>query len=113
MHVALADFATSYPRFQLDTAYLIDQPLTALRSILEHRPEEWAFLVDVAARTKDEIRTFASDGLDRGVIHGDLTLDNLLVAEDGRSHRWTAEEVHARLARQLTRLRSLAAWGRG
>lgn len=84
MHAALDHFASPHPRFRQDAEYLIDRPLEALRPYLEPRPEAWAFLIDVAARVRADILALARDGLDWGVIHGDLTLDNLHVAEDGR-----------------------------
>lgn len=84
MHAALADFSSPQPRFRQDTRHLIEEPLRALRPFLTPRPDDWAFLADVAARVKADILTFAQDGLDWGVIHGDLTLDNLHVADDGQ-----------------------------
>src|SRR6188508_1833987 len=83
MHAALADFESPHPRFRHDTEYMIDRPLRALRPYLADHPEEWSFLVDVAAQTQADILAFAGDGLDWGVIDGDLTLDNLHVTEDG------------------------------
>jgi len=67
MHAALADFASPHPRTPLDTHFLIDQPLSTLRPFLADRAADWSFVVEVAARVKAHILTFAAAGLDWGV----------------------------------------------
>jgi Ser/Thr protein kinase RdoA (MazF antagonist) len=84
MHAALADFASPHARLPLDTHLLIDRPLGILRPFLAGRAEDWAFVVDVAAQAKENILAFAAIGLDWGVCHGDLTLGNLHLTDDGQ-----------------------------
>lgn len=80
MHHALDDFASPHARIPLDLAYLLDRPLAALRPWLAHRPSDWSFLVRLATKISTRIRALAATGLDWGVCHGDLSLDNVHVA---------------------------------
>jgi Ser/Thr protein kinase RdoA (MazF antagonist) len=82
MYNALDDFASPHPRVPLDLAYLLDRPLSALRPLLTHRPDDWRFLVSLADKVRARITSLAEQGLDWGVCHGDLTLDNLHVDKD-------------------------------
>lgn len=84
MHQALNDFTSVHARVPLDLTYLIDRPLMALRPRLAHRADDWDFLVRFADKVRDCITILAARGLDWGVCHGDMTLDNLHVASDNR-----------------------------
>jgi Ser/Thr protein kinase RdoA (MazF antagonist) len=83
MHAALDDFVSPHARAPLDTEHLIDRSLERLAPFLEQCSDDWAFLTDIVARVKAEVLACARDGLDWGVCHGDLTLDNLHLTDDG------------------------------
>lgn len=83
MHRALDDFASPHGRVVLDLGYLIDRPLAAVRPWLAHRPDDWAFLERHATKVRERIARLAAAGLDWGVCHGDLSLDNLHDSPDG------------------------------
>ncbi len=82
MHALSDDFTTEHQRIPLDLNYLLDAPL-ALALPLVAKPEDWAFLVDIAAQVQEKITSLARAGLDWGPIHGDATLDNLHVTPNG------------------------------
>ncbi len=82
MYNALDDFSSVHARVPLDLDYLLDRPLSALRPLLTHRPDDWRFLVSVANKVRTRITSLVEQGLDWGVCHGDLTLDNLHVDKD-------------------------------
>ena len=67
----------------LDLDQLIAAPMRAIRPALPARPDDLAFLEDLAARLTEGIASLAPE-LDWGPCHGDLSLDNLHVAPDGR-----------------------------
>lgn len=83
MHVASDDFASAHRRAPLDLAHFLDRPLAALRPRLEARPDDWHFLVALAEKVRRRVATLAPE-LDWGPCHGDLSLDNLHIAEDGK-----------------------------
>ena len=82
MHALSDDFTTEHRRTPLDLNYLVDEPL-ALALPLVAKPEDRAFLVDIAGQVKEKIILLARAGLDWGPIHGDATLDNLHITSDG------------------------------
>lgn len=84
LHAALDDFASPHARVPLDLAYFLDRPLAALRPRLADRPDDWAFLVGLAEKVRARVTALAAAGLDWGVCHGDLSLDNLHVTPEGR-----------------------------
>jgi Ser/Thr protein kinase RdoA (MazF antagonist) len=82
-HQVADDFVTSYPRRACDETVLIDEPV-ALAAALLSNPNERAWLHQLASALKDRITAFAAAGLDWGPIHGDASLDNLHVTDDGK-----------------------------
>jgi Ser/Thr protein kinase RdoA (MazF antagonist) len=84
LHGSLDDFTSLHARVPLDLAYLLDRPLAALRPWLAHRPDDWAFLVYLAEKVRAHVTALATAGLDWGVCHGDLSLDNVHVTPDHR-----------------------------
>lgn len=82
VHAASADFSSRRPRFRLDLESLIERPLAVLPSFLAHRPDAWRYLQRFAARLRAKIAVEAP-GLDWGVCHGDLTGNNIHLADDG------------------------------
>jgi Ser/Thr protein kinase RdoA (MazF antagonist) len=84
LHRAADSFVSAQPRTPLDLAHLLDHPLEAIGTCLEHRPADWAYLCDLAARVRARIAAFATAGLDWGHCHGDLTLDCFRITKEGQ-----------------------------
>jgi len=78
MHQFSDDFVTSHARKPIDLAYLIDEPLQLILPLLD-QPAEF---LDMAMTIKRRITELPA--LDWGAIHGDATLDNLHVTDDGK-----------------------------
>jgi Ser/Thr protein kinase RdoA (MazF antagonist) len=82
LHAAADSFVALHPHRNLDAAVLIDQPMALAAPLLIHSHErDW--LVELANIVKQHIAAYAAAGLDWGPIHGDATLDNLHLTEDG------------------------------
>jgi len=77
VHAAADDFQGPPGRVRLDVDHLVDRSLAALRPFLEHRPEDRAYLDELAARLRDRVRAAAAEGLDWGPCHGDFSAKNL------------------------------------
>lgn len=75
MHSASDSFASSHHRDALDVRYLIDEPIAGARELVT--PADWEFLCRLGEDLRGRIATLERRGLDRGPVHGDLTLDNL------------------------------------
>lgn len=85
MHQALDSFVPIHPRRALDVGYLAQEPLSWLQPHLKHRVSDWEFLVALVERVQLRLDQLEQIGaLSRGPIHGDATLDNLLVTDDGQ-----------------------------
>lgn len=82
MHHALDSFVPTHARRALDVAYLAHKPLTWLESLFIQRPDDWQFLVALVERVHTRLEALQQTGeLSWGPIHGDATLDNLLLTE--------------------------------
>jgi len=84
IHQRSEGFVSSYPRHPLDLSLLIDQPLQAIRPFLSHRPADWAYVVNLREKLRAGVLALADEGLDWGICHHDMTLDNVHVTPDGR-----------------------------
>jgi Ser/Thr protein kinase RdoA (MazF antagonist) len=83
LHAMADSFVAAHPRRLLDTSVLIDEPLALAAPLLPNALErDW--LLALANIVKGRIAAYASAGLDWGPIHGDASLDNLHVMEDGK-----------------------------
>jgi Ser/Thr protein kinase RdoA (MazF antagonist) len=83
IHNATDDFISSHHRTALDVEHLIDAPLLALQPFIEHRPDDWGYLVALTAKLRarlGEVRGM----LDWGPCHGDFGGGNLFVADNCR-----------------------------
>lgn len=72
MHNALEDFSSPHPRFQLDIAHFIDQPLHNIAPFLAHRPQDWAYLQRFAETLRNRLLELPESALEQGFCHGDL-----------------------------------------
>lgn len=82
LHAMADSFVTAQPRRALDTVVLLDEPI-ALAAPLLANAQDRAWLLALSEVVKERIAAYAAAGLDWGPIHGDASLDNLHVAEDG------------------------------
>ncbi len=84
IHRASDDFATEWPRQALDLPYLLDRALDIILPHLSERPADAAYVGALADRTRQRIAALAGSGLDWGVCHGDVSLDNIHVTPGGQ-----------------------------
>jgi Ser/Thr protein kinase RdoA (MazF antagonist) len=84
VHRAADDFTTRQPRRPLDLPHLLDRSLPVVLPHLLQRPEDHAFVTRLAAAVRERLTTLAAQGLDWGVCHGDVSLDNIHIAPDRR-----------------------------
>jgi Ser/Thr protein kinase RdoA (MazF antagonist) len=78
-HEAAAGFASMLPRRPFDLPRVLDEPLTALLPRLGERDR--AMVAALAATARERITGY--QGLDWGVCHGDVTLDNVHLTGTG------------------------------
>lgn len=81
IHKVSDGFESSYKRQTLDVNYLINNPLVIIEKNCE--PKMFTFFKMVADRLKVELKRFEKNGLDTGVVHDDVTFDNLHIDENG------------------------------
>lgn len=84
IHAASDDFASRWPRASLDSDYLINRPLVAIRPFLAHRPADLAYLERFTDGLEAEVAALVANGLDWGVCHGDFGPKNIHKDGDGR-----------------------------
>lgn len=84
LHMAASDFTSPHPRFELDLHYLLDLPLSLARLLLQHRPDDYAYLELLCERLHTRIEALDVQGLCRGICHGDmLGKTNVHITLDG------------------------------
>jgi Ser/Thr protein kinase RdoA (MazF antagonist) len=84
LHTASDDFSSRHARDPLDLDMFIDRPLRTVLPLLDHRPDDRAFLLNLSVRVREYLTQLIAAGLDWGVCHGDLSLDNVHITPDGR-----------------------------
>jgi Ser/Thr protein kinase RdoA (MazF antagonist) len=82
IHSASESFATANERSPLDLTQLVTRSLAVVGPFLEHRAEDWCFLVAVAGKLQAAVSTMEGQ-LEWGVCHGDFNTGNIHVGEDG------------------------------
>ncbi|MBB6024410.1 Ser/Thr protein kinase RdoA (MazF antagonist) [Paenibacillus sp. JGP012] len=73
-----------HSRFELDTKFLIDEPLERIIRYIGESHEEAAFLRAFASTLKDQIQTVSGSGLDYGLCHGDMHGNNNVFQQQER-----------------------------
>lgn len=86
IHNATDDFHSIYQRFCLDLGFLLDRPLAHIQPLLTHRPADWQYLLNLAARMRQRIEALASAGLEWGFCHGDTLGSNAFLDGDTIIH---------------------------
>lgn len=84
MHNGSDDFSTPHQRPKLDLDYLVNNPLRLAQPLLTNRPDDKTFLDSLAERINTKIASLKPQDLDWGVVHGDMTLDNLHITSDNK-----------------------------
>lgn len=83
-HAAAEDFTSPHPRSSMGLLALMDEPLKAMRpTLMQMGNGHWEYASKLAVRLRAALTDLASQGLDWGVCHQDLTLDNVHVDTDG------------------------------
>ncbi|MCG7377930.1 phosphotransferase [Paenibacillus sp. ACRSA] len=76
LHEALDHVVVNQPRYELDTSFLIDQPLERIIHYIGETHEATAFLQTFASTLKERINIASQHGLDVGLCHGDMHGNN-------------------------------------
>ncbi len=79
LHKESNDFTSIYSRPNIDLKYLIDDSLMLAKGLTSKR--ELESLINFGSKLKNKINNFTK--LDMGIVHGDLTLDNLHITKSG------------------------------
>jgi len=82
-HTAGDSFVTGYPRPSFDLITTLIQPLGLVLAELAARPLDRALIQALGNEAQRRIEDLLADGLDWGVVHGDVTLDNVFFGPGG------------------------------
>ncbi|GAB4215371.1 MAG: phosphotransferase enzyme family protein [Roseiflexaceae bacterium] len=85
IHAATDDFRSAQPRFRIDQAHLLEQPLAALGRLLAQRPDDRRELEDLAGRIGTALAQLPLSELEQGFCHGDC--------HGGNAHSGAAEDL--------------------
>ncbi|GGE02937.1 phosphotransferase [Paenibacillus nasutitermitis] len=76
LHAALDQVTLNQPRYNLDTNFLIDQPLDRIVNYIGEKNDATPFLREFANTLKERIAIAIKQGLDWGLCHGDMHGNN-------------------------------------
>ncbi|HVX42817.1 MAG TPA: phosphotransferase [Mycobacteriales bacterium] len=79
-HVAAEGLRSDHDRRDFDLQLTLEEPLAALLPRLADRPGDQHLVSDLAHRARENL---SGAGLRRGIRHGDVSLDNIIVGESG------------------------------
>lgn len=96
LHAAMDQVAVDQPlRYELDTDFLIDQPLERIVQYIGAEHEAVPLLTEYASALKARVQEAARQGLDWGLCHGDMHgNNNAFQVDEGYIHydfEWTAK----------------------
>lgn len=95
LHLAMDNINIDLPRYDLDTSFLVDQPMTRIIDYIGSEHEKVGFLKQFAHKLKENINARNKQGLDWGLCHGDMHGNNNAQYHNGVfSHidfEWSAE----------------------
>jgi Ser/Thr protein kinase RdoA (MazF antagonist) len=83
LHSAADTFRTQRRRRPFDLQRTLDEPLAVVLPRLAAVPDDQALVRDLASAARAQVTQYAAQGLDWGVCHGDVALDNVHVTETG------------------------------
>jgi Ser/Thr protein kinase RdoA (MazF antagonist) len=82
-HCAGDSFVTTYPRRAFDLAATLVELLGLVLTELAAQPEDRAVIQALGDEAQRRIEALIADGLDWGVVHGDVTLGNVFFGPTG------------------------------
>lgn len=82
IHAATDGFTSPHPRFAIDLAELIDRPMQSIRPLVEHRTEDWQYLVGLSRALRERAEQLPLAALETGFCHGDFHGGNCHVDGD-------------------------------
>jgi len=82
-HTAGDSFTSTYPRRPFDLATTLVEPLGLVLAELAGQPEDRAVIRALGDEAQDRIEALIAGGLDWGVVHGDVTMDNVFFGPAG------------------------------
>jgi Ser/Thr protein kinase RdoA (MazF antagonist) len=82
IHAATDGFTSPHPRVALDLAELIDRPMESIRPLVEHRTEDWQYLVGLSRALHERAERLPLAALETGFCHGDFHGGNCHVDGD-------------------------------
>ncbi|WP_053376987.1 phosphotransferase [Paenibacillus sp. FJAT-27812] len=83
LHAAMDQVVLEQHRYELDTKFLIDQPLERILNYIGENHESAPFLQQFALALKERITAAADQGLDFGICHGDMHGNNNAMEQNG------------------------------
>jgi Ser/Thr protein kinase RdoA (MazF antagonist) len=72
VHAATDDFTSEHTRFQIDLHELLDRQMVAIQPLVEHRTEDWQYLLDLVQRLREQVERLPLTALEAGFCHGDF-----------------------------------------
>lgn len=85
IHAATDDFRSTQPRFRLDLAHLLEEPLAALGRLPVLRPTDRSRLKELTEQIRAALAQLPLNGLEQGFCHGDC--------HGGNAHTGATEEL--------------------
>lgn len=82
-HTAGDSFTSTYPRRRFDLVSTLAEPLGLVLAELAGQPEDHAVIQALGDQAQHQIEAFIAGGLDWGVVHGDVTMDNVFFGPAG------------------------------
>jgi Ser/Thr protein kinase RdoA (MazF antagonist) len=84
LHKAMDHAVAELPRYELDTKFLIDEPLERIINYIGEKNEASTFLHKFARELKERIVVATKQGLDTGLCHGDMHGNNNAFQQDSQ-----------------------------
>ena len=90
-HTSTDGFASRHPRRPSDLVTLLDRPIERVSAALIDRPDDRRLVLDLGAEARSRLTEASSagpgpgPGLEYGICHGDVSLDNVFLGPDGLS----------------------------
>ena len=82
-HTAGDSFTSTYHRRPFDLSATLAEPLGLVLAELAGQPEDRAVIQVLGDQAQHQIEAFSAGGLDWGVVHGDVTMDNVFFGPAG------------------------------
>ncbi len=82
IHKETNTFRSKHSRFTLDLTYLLDNPLEIIKPFFSNRVEDLEYLVGLAEKLRQHIKSMPINSLDFGFCHGDLHGQNAHIDQD-------------------------------